>query len=202
MSEDANSQTSSTKTKSAHLSGLGYSAEMALINQPDQAITRLTQVNGIENEVTQKECCFVQPESDVSTPPGFGNVLVFAQQGVGGSGEMMDNLGSKKSKAKGLHVDLLVGSRVTRSQMRKAKTQATVKHSAVKKRGDGIKNVKVKHCDRQSIESTESMKKLAEEALRVGEMLGIKVIAIELMLLRALQVALRLRAKIGATKAE
>ena len=90
---------------------------------------------------------------------------------------MMDNLGSKKSKAKGLHVDLLVGSRVTRSQMRKAKTQATVKHSAVKKRGDGIKNVKVKHCDRQSIESTESMKKLAEEAFRVGEILGIKVIS-------------------------
>ena len=90
---------------------------------------------------------------------------------------MMDNLGSKKSKAKGPHVDSLAGSRVTRSQMRKAKTQATVKHSVVKKRGDGIKNVKVKHCDRQSIESTESMKKLAEEALRVGEMLGIKVIS-------------------------
>uniref|UniRef100_A0A7C9D2S7 Uncharacterized protein n=2 Tax=Opuntia streptacantha TaxID=393608 RepID=A0A7C9D2S7_OPUST len=40
-----------------------------------------------------------------------------------------------------------------------------------------MKYVEDSHCSRQSIESTESMKQLAEEALKVGELLGVKVIS-------------------------
>jgi len=86
--------------------------------------------------------------------------------------------------------------------MRKAQAQEMMKHSIVKKRGAGIKNVKAKQCDRQSIESTESMKKLAEEALRVGEMLGIKVISHRAKAIKGITDSIKAKSKIGATKAE
>ena len=100
-----------------------------------------------------------------SAPPGF--------EGVG----QMNGVLRKQGKAKRRTVDPVAGIRVTRSQMRKAKSKVTGRHSSVARKRVDMKVVKASPCDRHSIESTESMKQLAEEALKVGEMLGIKVIS-------------------------
>ena len=136
----------------------------------------MNQEFGLEVEVNQNEGCPVQPKSDASTPPGFGSVNDSAPPGFEGDGEMNGALG-KQGKAKRRHVDPIAGIRVTRSQMRKAKSKATGRHSSVARKRDDMNYVKDNPCDRHSIESTESMKQLAEEALKVGEVLGIKVIS-------------------------
>jgi len=176
MSEEAGSHISSNRTKTAQLSGIGYSTELRIINQLNNDQARMNQECGLEVEVNQNEGYPDQLESGASTPPGFGSVNDSAPPGFEGVGQMNGVL-RKQGKAKRRTVDPVAGIRVTRSQMRKAKSKVTGRHSSVARKRDDMKVVKASPCDRHSIESTESMKQLAEEALKVGEMLGIKVIS-------------------------
>jgi len=153
---EAASQASSTRTKTAQLSDIACSVEAVEINQILAPQTQNTQVDGFGVDVNQSKARHAQTESDDSVPPGFEDRA--ARKGIIG----------RKGKAKRRHTNPEEGIRVTRSQLRKARTKAAGHHSAVNR---------FSPCERKSFESTESMKQLAEEALKVGELLGVKVIS-------------------------
>jgi len=136
-------------------------------------VTR-SQGAGLEMEVNQKEVCPAQIESDVSTPPGFGTEKDPAPPDYAGPAEMKVNLG-RKGKEKKSHVNPGAGIRVTRSQMLKNKKQAIESHSTVVRKRDAKNHVVDSSGDSQS--TTESMKQIAEDALKIGELLGVKVIS-------------------------
>ena len=176
MSNGASSLESSTKTKTAQLSGNGYSTEMVKINQLTHDQARMTQVADLQKEVNQYVICPVQPESEVSTPPDSGIEKNSAPPGFEGSTATKASLRGK-GKARGRHADPTASIRVTRSQLKKARTPEVGSRSTVARTRPKMKYVEDSHCSRQSIESTESMTQLAEEALKVGELLGVKVIS-------------------------
>jgi len=126
--------------------------------------------------VNQSEFCPVQPERAVSTPPGFGIVKGPAPPGFDGPAAPNVNT-SGKVKASRRHTSQAVGSRVARSQMKKARTQEIRSQSTVARTNSEKKYVEDSPFGRQSIETTEIMKQLVEEALEVGELLGVKVIS-------------------------
>jgi len=104
-------------------------------------------------------------ESEISAPPGFNIRKNLAPLGFEGSASPHGST-DRKAKASRRPTAQSVGRRVTRSQIKKGKKQ-TVRYST---KGAGTSS-------RKSIETTESMRKLAEEALEIGEILGVKVIS-------------------------
>jgi len=145
-----NSQESVTRTKTAQFSDDDCLAEVVKTNQLLLPQSPNTQVGGLGVEVNQSKAPLAQSESDVSSPPGFEGRAI------------KKGLIKRMGKAKRRHTNSGEGIRVTRSQSRKARTLISGHHSP---------------CRRESIESTESMRQLAEEAIKVGELLGVKVIS-------------------------
>ena len=141
------SQASVTRTKSAQLCDNDYSAEAV--------------VDEFGVEVNQSKARPAQMESDDSVPPGFEGCAT--KKGIIG----------RKGKTKRRYANPEEDIRVTRSQLRKTRTQVTGRNITGRKNTVASSNTG----GRQSIESTESMKQLAEEALKVGELLGVKVIS-------------------------
>ena len=149
---------------------------MEKINHLTHEQLRVNQGAGLEEEVNQIEICPVQPASDVSTPPGFGIDKGPDPPGFEGSVAPKVRTGGKVKASKRQRGPVL-GSRVTRSQTKKATTQGIRSQSTMARTNSGKKCAEVSPFDRQSIETTESMKQLAEEALKLGELLGVKVIS-------------------------
>jgi len=165
LSNEAISYSSSTKTKVAQLSGNDYSEEMRKINCLSHEQSRFKQAADFEVEVNQQESCSVMRESEISAPPGFNIRKNLAPLGFEGSASPHGST-DRKAKASRRPTAQSVGRRVTRSQIKKGKKQ-TVRYPT---KGAGTSS-------RKSIETTESMRKLAEEALEIGEILGVKVIS-------------------------
>jgi len=126
--------------------------------------------------VNQHESCSVLRGSEVSAPPGFGIRKSPAPLGFDGPASPHVSTGCKVKASRGPTAPS-VGRRVTRSQKKKGKKQA------VRSPNKGARTNSVMECvdgnllGRKSIETTESMIKLAEEALEMGELLGVKVIS-------------------------
>jgi len=174
--KDAASCSSSTKTLTAQLSGNDYSMEMEKINQLRLDRVQLNQVADLEDEVNQNEFGPVQPGSEVSAPPGFDIEEGSAPPGFEGSAAQNVTM-NEKGLASREHPAPVVGKRMTRSQTKKTRTQVSKGQSTVVRTRAGKNNVKDSPIGRLSTDTTESMKQLAEDALSVGEMLGIKVIS-------------------------
>ena len=160
------SSSSSSKTKTAPLSSNGYSKELVLLNQLSQDKGRLSRDSGLEDEVNQGNSCSVQLTKDASIPPGFCVEKDLAPPGFerpvaasvnGGGKELLNE--RQRTPAE---------SRVTRSQLKKTMAQESRKQRTSANR---------KQRTVASVETTDSMKQLAEEALKVGELLGVKVIS-------------------------
>ena len=75
-----------------------------------------------------------------------------------------------------IHVDC-IGKRVTRSQSRQCKEQAGKSKSLRNKSVSGLQGRVESPYGSNSGDTTESMRKLAEDALELGELLGLKVVA-------------------------
>jgi len=165
MTRNVVSASSSSRTKTAQLSGNDYSMEMEKLNPSKLHQLQLEQGAGSEVEVSA---------SDVSAPPGFGIEGDTSPPGFEGFAVRNDNI-SEEDLARSERVYTGGGRRITRSQVKKARTQASRGQSNVVK--VGRKSVKDSHIGRKSTDTSESMKKIAEEALAVGELLGIRVIS-------------------------
>jgi len=150
MSNEAISVSSGTKTKTAQLSGNDFSVELRKINQASFEQKRKIQGAEEEDEVNQSDPDQAQLDSVGSAPPGFGKVKSQAPPGLFGSSPLSVNP-SSMAKASPSPKGTPVVSRASKSQ---------------KKQGR-----------KKSMETTESMIQVAEEALAVGELLGVKVIS-------------------------
>jgi len=154
MAEDR-SQASDTRTVTAELSGNNYSEEVRKLNQFKHCKSQVLQEGDLEVEEYHSSGSFGKSESE-GAPPGFeGQVL--KQVGVARKRNGRCSKGFQEEE-----------KRVTRSQLRKRSAHT-----------DGYSNRLVKSSieRRTSIETTDSMRREAEEALRVGEILGIKVVS-------------------------
>ena len=176
MINDAISYSSSTKTMTAQLSGNGYSEEMRKINRLRHVQLRMNQVADLEVEVNKSESCPVPRDSDVSAPPGSDMCRGPTPPEFDGPASPLVSKG-RVTKTSQRPTDPTAGSRVTRSQMKKGKKKVAKSPSKGAKTNSALKGVVDSPLGRKSIETSDSMLKLAEDALRVGELLGIKVIS-------------------------
>jgi len=152
MNYEAVSQESGTKTKTADLSGNNYSEEVEKIQRLIHRKAHITQDEEVEYAENRNMDYNPQSES-VLIPPGF--------EGLAGKKEIVRG----KRRVKASKGNPSVDKRITRSQVRKGNTQSrTEEPSIILGRS-------------QSIETTNSMKQTAEEALKLGELLGVKVIS-------------------------
>jgi len=148
------SQASGTRTVTADLSDNNYSEEVRKLIQLKQCKSQVPQGEDLEVEEDQSTGSYGQSESE-GAPPGF-------------EGQLLKSAGvARKRKGRCSKGITKEEKRVTRSQMRKSRARTV-----------GYRNRLVKSAikRRTSIETTGSMRREAEEALRVGEMLGIKVV--------------------------
>jgi len=150
MSNEAISVSSGTKTKTAQLSGNDYSVEMRKINRVSIEQKRKIQGAELEDEVNQSDPDHAQLGSVGSAPPGFDKVKSQAPPGLVGSSP------------------LSVTPRTSAKASQSPKGTPTV--------SGGLKSQK-KQGRKKSIETTESMIQLAEEALTMGKLLRVKVIS-------------------------
>ena len=157
INSEALSDASSTKTKTAQLSGNGYSVEVEKIYCHGRAIQEEVNHyfdcgNGISSPVPH--------ESELSVPPGFGISVNSVPLSFAGTKvpEVRPRQKVKKLKqSTGQSV-----KRVTRSQVKQCKKLANRSYD-----------------DSDSDKTSESIVKLARESLEVGKLLGVKVIANE-----------------------
>ena len=70
-----------------------------------------------------------------------------------------------------------IGKRVTRSKSKIYKESGARSKRPQKKRGHGLAGKEGSPYVNESAETTESMRNIAEEALEIGELLGLKVVA-------------------------
>uniref|UniRef100_A0A7C9ESH6 Uncharacterized protein n=1 Tax=Opuntia streptacantha TaxID=393608 RepID=A0A7C9ESH6_OPUST len=167
---------SRSKTRTAPISSNGYSKELVMLNQLSHGRGRVYRANGLEEEVNQGEHCSAQQSSGTSVLPDFSHGKDHAPPGFERQVAACDN-GDGNEMAEDRQRNS-AGRRVTRSQSKKSVAQASRKQRTSGRKISKKKNEQDftgrKSVD--SVETTESMKQLAEEALRVGEILGIKVI--------------------------
>jgi len=169
---DAFSQASVTRTLTAELSGNNFSEEVTKVNQLLKRNTQATQEDGFDGEATQSQNKAGLDHSDnISIPPGFENTATKTgrakQKGKstsrkGKSGEV------KRFTRSQLRRKIALNGGFTRSQLRKKVALNGGARTKAKSELLGRRN---------SIETTDSMKQTAEEALQVGELLGVKVIS-------------------------
>jgi len=126
----------------------------------EQIDVNLDQPQGSEAQLSPN----VEKSEGTSIPPGFEGIIPTKVSS------------DKKGSALKRHIDL-IERRVTRSKTKQSKELAG------RSRSNLVRNVSVKEGKEYSPQESDpektidSMRKLAEESLKVGEMLGIKVIA-------------------------
>jgi len=133
--------------------------------------------------------------SELSTPPGFSTQIIKeGEEALNHPGlediSTAEESPVRKGKALKNQIDLSE-KRVTRSQSKLNKVSATNSECILNKNVSGV-GVRVgSPFGSKSARTTDSIAKLAEEALEVGELLGIKVIANKENALRGSPKALR-----------
>jgi len=154
---DACRQASVTRTLTADLSGNNYSEEVTKVNQLLKRKTQASQGENFVGKATQSQNKDGQDHSETnSIPPGFESTATKT-----GCAEQKGKSASRKGKPGEV-------TRFTRSQLRKKSAQ---------NEGARTKEKRELHGRRNSVETTDSMKKSAEEALQVGELIGVKIIS-------------------------
>jgi len=181
---------SSSKTRTAPISSNGYSKELVMLNQLSHDKGRLNRANSLEEEISDTSIRpDLSPEMD-HAPSGFERPVAACVNG--GGNEMVED--SQRNSA---------GGRVTRSQLKKSMAPASRKQrtSARKicKKNNEQDFIGRKSMD--SVETTESMKQLAEEALRVGALLGIKVTSHKANAIKGLTDSLKAKNEACSTRA-
>ena len=190
MSNDALSESSSTKTKSAQLSGNGYSEEMEKIFQHTQAMqTVINQQPTIGNGNHVSEMPHDTQVSDLSIPPGFGNAEDAAPLGF-----VITTVpdASPPRKIKGIRriIDHSA-KRLTRSQVKQSKKNEAVNQSTLDRMTSRKKGVEGSPKGGDSASTTESIVKLARESIEIGKVLGIKVISNEAIALKQMTATIK-----------
>ena len=176
VSNDALSDYSSTKSKSAQLSGNGFSEEMEKIfrhKQVNKAEFNQQSTNGTGFHVSELP---VGPqESDLSIPPGFG----IAEEAVP-PGFVITTVPeaspARKLKGKRRFIDQSA-KRMTRSQVKQSKKNEASNNSALDRMASRRKGVEGSPQGGDSASASESILKLAGESIEIGKVLGIKVIS-------------------------
>jgi len=125
-----------------------------------------------------------QVENNLIHPPGFEPRLSFScvnseENSIPPRFEGMNRL--KVSPVRGRRNvkkhTVAMEKRVTRSQSKSFKVPGARSKRTLKKGGHGLGGKEESPYDNESAETTESMRNIAEEALEIGEMLGLKVVA-------------------------
>ena len=101
---------------------------------------------------------------ETSFPPGFEEVSRLKVETVRGRTNRKRQIVS-------------IGKRVTRSQSKSYKDLETRSKKMLKENGHGLGGKEGNSCANDSVETPESIRKIAEEALEIGELLGLKVVA-------------------------
>jgi len=178
VSSDAISVSSSTKTKSAQLSGNGYSEEMEKIYRHETTFqVGINQHADLGIEKNLSESSHVPHESDLSAPPGFGIGEVLAPPGFEGTNSPEVSPVRKVKGTKRLSGQS--AKRVTRSQAKQSKKHETMSQSTLVRNASGKQCVEGSPLGSDSAKTSESITKIVREALEVGKLLGVKVIANE-----------------------
>jgi len=146
----------------------------------DDAHAKVLHVNALGVGEVQSQ----QSSDSLVSPPGFEPRLIHnSVQSV----EMSRPTGVKVSTKMKIRTvrqsctsknhSVCLGKRVTRGQSKKCKEQ-TERRMSMRSRGDlDSEGEEESPLTTESVKTTESMRKLAEESLEVGELLGLKVIA-------------------------
>ena len=150
--------------------------------------------------MNQNEFCSVQSVSDVSAPPGFGILGDPSPPGFEGIAAQNGNI-YEEGLARSDRAATVVGKRMTRSQVKKARPQVSRGQSNVVKTRAGKKSVEDSPIGRLSTDTTESMKQLAEDALALGELLGVKVISHKANAVKRITDSLKANRGTGSMKA-
>ena len=177
ISNDAISVSSSTKTKSVQLSGNGYSEEMEKIFGHKQTFqAESIQHYDIEKGNHVSELPNVPQVSELSIPPGFGNAEVAAPPGFEVTKEPEASpTPTRKSKVKRRIVDQS-SKRLTRSQLKQCKMSEAFDLSTLGRKASSKEAVEDSPQSGDSASTSESIVKIAREALEIGKILGVKVI--------------------------
>jgi len=165
------SASSRSKTRTAQLSGIGYSEEMAKLYQIGAP--------SVGKEVSQ--CHTSSRGQSLDVPPGFKSLInsegggVSIHSGVDDS-NLTDAMPCREGKAnKQIHVQS--AKRVTRSQTKQRKESVLIRKSNTTKCTLGKARKEDSPSGGDSAKTTESLLKIANEALEIGEMLGVRVIS-------------------------
>jgi len=164
------SASSGSKTKTAHLSGIGYSEEMARLYQNGEP--------SVDREESQ--CHTSSGGKNLEVSPGFNSLInskgggVSTHLGIDGS-NLIDALLCQEGKLN-KQVKVQSTKRVTRSHTKQRKEAVLRKDSIYTKCISGKVQKKDSPNGGDSTKTTESMLKLANAALEIGEMLGLRII--------------------------
>ena len=176
------SSSTKTRTRSAHLSENGFSVEMAKTSRPRLDQVETEQLDNIVADVNQCEPYHAPLESDGSTPPGFGRERITAPPGF--EVIALPTVSPvRKIKATNERNGPAAVKRVTRSQVKKGRVQIRRSQANLDRIKSSSttwpdkKGVDESLLDRQSVETTDSMIEIAEQALEIGKLLGVEVVS-------------------------
>ena len=165
---NSTSKTASSKTKTAQLSGNGYSEEVAKIysSMPAHKTKELDNLS-VPGSIKYKEGInsgtAEEGNGESLFPPGFEDVN--ATEGS------LTRKGKKQKKPLAVP-----GKRITRSQAKSSKEVGVCQQVISNKNGPDTGEKEGKHHDGKDVSSSDSITKLVKESFEVGELLGLRVI--------------------------
>ena len=162
------SKAASSKTKTAQLSGNGYSEEVAKIysNMPAhraKELDNLTLPGSIKYQEGIKSGTIEEGNGESLIPPGFKDIN--ATEG------RLTRKGKKQKEPLAVP-----GKRITRSQAKSSKEAGVSQQIISNKNGPDTGEKEGKHQDGKDVSSSDSITKLVKESFEVGELLGLRVI--------------------------
>lgn len=124
-----------------------------------------------------------QSSNSLRYPPGFEPTHHISEQSVKNSNPTVAEVNTKMKKSSGQQRCIrkkqihCLGRRVTRSQVKKCNELSKRRMGMRNRDGLGSEGEEESPFESESVKTTESMRNLAEESLKVGELLGVKVVA-------------------------
>jgi len=162
------SKTASSKTKTAQLSGNGYSEEVAKIYSSMPAhkakeLVNLSVPGSINYQEGLNSGTIEEGNGESLFPPGFEDINATE--------------GSFTWKGKKQQKPLAVpGKRITRSQAKRSKETGVCQQAISSKNGPDTGEKEGKHHVGKDVSNSDSITKLVKESFEVGELLGLRII--------------------------
>uniref|UniRef100_A0A7C9DRP8 Uncharacterized protein n=2 Tax=Opuntia streptacantha TaxID=393608 RepID=A0A7C9DRP8_OPUST len=161
----------SNDAKDNHITEMSQAAQESVLPKPPGFGT--TEVEVHSPSLSSRFLSPRSPCSEVEAPPGFSTLIGVTEGNNSFPPGVEDHAAKKvtvggKGKAQSRKRNPGDNRRVTRSQLKKARTPIA---------GRRLTEPRKLLARRESIETTESMKQTAEEALNIGELLGVRVIS-------------------------